>query len=105
MRYYALEALFNIAKVTRESFMPFFSDTFEALFRLSADMDSAVQLATTYLDNLLKVLLLSLITLVFEVLRRPKNNTSAARIIRLNVRNSHISSVGLIRLYFILKGF
>lgn len=35
--------------------MPFFADTFETLFRLSGDMDSAVQLATTYLDNLLKV--------------------------------------------------
>ena len=56
VRYYALEALFNIAKVTREGFMPFFADTFEALFRLSADMDSAVHQATTYLDNLLKVL-------------------------------------------------
>ena len=55
VRYYALEALFNIAKVTREGFMPFFADTFEALFRLSADMDSAVHQATTYLDNLLKV--------------------------------------------------
>ena len=55
VRYYALESLFNIAKVTREGFMPFFADTFETLFRLSADMDSAVQLATTYLDNLLKV--------------------------------------------------
>lgn len=55
VRYYALEALFNIAKVTREGFMPFFADTFEALFRLSADMDSAVAQATTYLDNLLKV--------------------------------------------------
>jgi len=54
VRYYALEALFNIAKVTREGFMPFFADTFEALFRLSADMDSAVHQATTYLDNLLK---------------------------------------------------
>ena len=61
VRYYALEALFNIAKVTREGFMPFFADTFEALFRLSADMDSAVHQATTYLDNLLKVCLMFLI--------------------------------------------
>ena len=55
VRYYALEALFNIAKVTREGFMPFFAETFEVLFRLSADMDTAVHQATTYLDNLLKV--------------------------------------------------
>lgn len=54
MRYYALEALYNIAKVTREDFMPFFRDTFDALFRLCADMDSAVHQATTFLDNLMK---------------------------------------------------
>lgn len=55
MRYYALEALYNIAKVTREDFMPFFTDTFDALFRLCGDMDSAVHQATTFLDNLMKV--------------------------------------------------
>lgn len=55
VRYYALEALFNVAKVTREDFMPFFIDTFDALFRLCADMDSAVHQATTFLDNLMKV--------------------------------------------------
>lgn len=54
MRYYALEALYNIAKVTREDFMPFFADTFDALFRLCADMDTAVHQATTFLDNLMK---------------------------------------------------
>ena len=55
VRYYALEALFNIAKVTREDFMPFFDDTFDALFRLCADTDSAVHQATVFLDNLMKV--------------------------------------------------
>ena len=55
VRYYACEALYNIAKVARDDFMPHFPDTFEALFRLCADVDSAVHQATTFLDNLMKV--------------------------------------------------
>ena len=55
VRYYACEALYNIAKVAREDFMPHFLDTFEALFRLCADSDQAVHQATSFLDNLLKV--------------------------------------------------
>ena len=55
VRYYACEALYNIAKVAREEFMPHFLDTFEALFRLCADADQAVHQATSFLDNLLKV--------------------------------------------------
>lgn len=55
VRYYACEALYNIAKVARDDFMPHFPDTFDALFRLCADNDSAVHQATTFLDNLMKV--------------------------------------------------
>ena len=55
VRYYACEALYNIAKVARDDFMPHFPDTFDALFRLCADIDSAVHQATTFLDNLMKV--------------------------------------------------
>lgn len=55
VRYYACEALYNIAKVARDDFMPQFPDTFDALFRLCADNDSAVHQATTFLDNLMKV--------------------------------------------------
>lgn len=54
VRYYACEALYNIAKVARDDFMPHFPDTFDALFRLCADHDSAVHQATTFLDNLMK---------------------------------------------------
>ena len=54
VRYYACEALYNIAKVARDDFMPHFPDTFDALFRLCADIDSAVHQATTFLDNLMK---------------------------------------------------
>lgn len=43
VRYYGLEALYNIAKVSRESFLRYFSDTFDSLFRLCADAETRVQ--------------------------------------------------------------
>lgn len=43
VRYYGLEALYNIAKVSRESFLRYFSDTFDSLFRLCADSENRVQ--------------------------------------------------------------
>jgi vacuole morphology and inheritance protein 14 len=42
-RYYGLEALYNIAKVSRQSFLRYFSDTFDSLFRLCADSETRVQ--------------------------------------------------------------
>ena len=55
VRYYACEALYNIAKVAREGFMVFFHDVFDALFRLCADSEANVQNAAQFLDNLVKV--------------------------------------------------
>ncbi len=55
VRYYACEALYNIAKVAREGFMMFFHDVFDALFRLCADSEANVQNAAQFLDNLVKV--------------------------------------------------
>ncbi len=43
MRYYACEALYNIAKVARGGIIPFFNDVFDALCKLSADSDPNVQ--------------------------------------------------------------
>eukprot|EP00884_Botryococcus_braunii_P022320 jgi/Botrbrau1/8772/Bobra.0330s0006.1 len=54
VRYYACEALYNIAKVARNDFMPYFAQTFDALFRLCADPDAAVSQAVTFLDNIIK---------------------------------------------------
>eukprot|EP00197_Chlamydomonas_leiostraca_P006683 CAMPEP_0202873426 /NCGR_PEP_ID=MMETSP1391-20130828/23249_1 /ASSEMBLY_ACC=CAM_ASM_000867 /TAXON_ID=1034604 /ORGANISM="Chlamydomonas leiostraca, Strain SAG 11-49" /LENGTH=390 /DNA_ID=CAMNT_0049554645 /DNA_START=42 /DNA_END=1210 /DNA_ORIENTATION=+ len=54
VRYYACEALYNVAKVARESFLLFFNDVFEALFKLCADPEPNVQNAVTFLDNLVK---------------------------------------------------
>lgn len=55
VRYYACEALYNIAKVTRGDFIVFFNDVFDALCKLSADSDLHVQQAAHLLDRLVKV--------------------------------------------------
>lgn len=55
VRYYACEALYNIAKFARNDFMTYFAQTFDALFRLCADPDPAVGQAVTFLDNIIKV--------------------------------------------------
>lgn len=55
MRYYACEALYNVAKVARGRLVPgFFPETFDALFRLCADGDPAVRSAVGFLDALIK---------------------------------------------------
>ncbi|KAK3242703.1 PtdIns(3,5)P(2) sythesis regulation factor, partial [Cymbomonas tetramitiformis] len=55
VRYYACEALYNIAKqVGRDSFIMFFNDVFDALCKLSADADPNVQNAAHLLDRLVK---------------------------------------------------
>lgn len=50
----AVQALYNIAKVAREDFIPFFPEVFEALFKLCADSERNVQNAAQFLDNLIK---------------------------------------------------
>jgi vacuole morphology and inheritance protein 14 len=57
VRYYACEALYNIAKVSREAFVAYFPSVFDALFRLCADSEPNVQNAAQFLDNLIKVAL------------------------------------------------
>lgn len=52
-----LQALYNIAKVAREDFLPFFPEVFNALFKLCADAERNVQNAAQFLDNLIKVFL------------------------------------------------
>ncbi|KAE9450881.1 hypothetical protein C3L33_17215, partial [Rhododendron williamsianum] len=54
VRYYACEALYNIAKVVRGDFIVFFNDIFDALCKLSADSDPNVQSAAHLLDRLVK---------------------------------------------------
>ncbi|KAK6146726.1 hypothetical protein DH2020_020595 [Rehmannia glutinosa] len=54
VRYYACEALYNIAKVVRGDFIVFFNDIFDALCKLSADSDANVQSAAHLLDRLVK---------------------------------------------------
>ncbi|XP_031121828.1 protein VAC14 homolog isoform X3 [Ipomoea triloba] len=54
VRYYACEALYNIAKVVRGDFIVFFNQIFDALCKLSADSDASVQSAAHLLDRLVK---------------------------------------------------
>ncbi|GMH01974.1 hypothetical protein Nepgr_003813 [Nepenthes gracilis] len=54
VRYYACEALYNIAKVVRGDFIVFFNQIFGALCKLSADSDANVQSAAHLLDRLVK---------------------------------------------------
>lgn len=54
VRYYACEALYNIAKVARGDFILFFNRIFDALCKLSADSDANVQSAAHLLDRLVK---------------------------------------------------
>ncbi|KEH40594.1 VAC14-like protein [Medicago truncatula] len=56
VRYYACEALYNIAKVVRGDFIVFFNQIFDALCKLSADSDANVQSAAHLLDRLVKFL-------------------------------------------------
>ncbi|PNX93522.1 protein VAC14 [Trifolium pratense] len=54
VRYYACEALYNIAKVVRGDFILYFNNIFDALCKLSADSDGNVQSAAHLLDRLVK---------------------------------------------------
>ncbi|KAB1999600.1 hypothetical protein ES319_D12G173200v1 [Gossypium barbadense] len=54
VRYYACEALYNIAKIVRGDFIIFFNQIFDALCKLSADSDGNVQSAAHLLDRLVK---------------------------------------------------
>eukprot|EP00795_Rhopilema_esculentum_P001341 gene1341-15741_t len=54
VRYYACEALYNIAKVARETILPFFNDIFDGLSKLAADPDPNVKNGAELLDRLIK---------------------------------------------------
>jgi hypothetical protein len=44
-----------VVQVAREGFIIFFSEVFDAMFRLCADSETNVQNAVQFLDNLVKV--------------------------------------------------
>jgi vacuole morphology and inheritance protein 14 len=54
VRYYALEALYNVAKSARPGILAFFPDVFDALLRLCGDADVSVQNATAFTSALMK---------------------------------------------------
>jgi len=54
VKYYACEALYNIAQVARSLVIPHFGLVFDGLVRLTVDVDSLVKKAAALLDRLLK---------------------------------------------------
>lgn len=62
VRYYACEAMYNIAKATQEEFISnqeLFLEVFSALFKLYGDVDGNVQNAAQHLDEVLKTIVTS----------------------------------------------
>jgi len=54
VRYYACESLYNMAKVSRQSILAYFSTIFEGLTKLFADVDVDVKNGANLLDRLIK---------------------------------------------------
>jgi len=54
VRYYACEALYNIAKVARRHVLAYFNALFDGLFRLFTDLDVDVKNGAQLLDRLMK---------------------------------------------------
>ncbi|ETN42848.1 uncharacterized protein HMPREF1541_02006 [Cyphellophora europaea CBS 101466] len=54
VRYYACEAMYNIAKVAKGEILRFFNDIFDALCKLSADTELSVKNGAELLDRLVK---------------------------------------------------
>ena len=54
VRYYALEALYNVVKSTRPRILDYLPKIFDTLFRLCDDPDTSMQNATVFVSDLLK---------------------------------------------------
>mmetsp|Transcript_9889 Transcript_9889/g.19418 ORF Transcript_9889/g.19418 Transcript_9889/m.19418 type:complete len:729 (+) Transcript_9889:206-2392(+) len=54
VRYYACEALYNVAKVARKHVLAYFNALFDGLFRLFTDLDVDVKNGAQLLDRLMK---------------------------------------------------
>jgi len=54
VRYYACEAMYNIAKVAKGEILLFFNEIFDALCKLAADSELSVKNGAELLDRLVK---------------------------------------------------
>eukprot|EP01139_Manchomonas_bermudensis_P010442 Amastigsp_a340473_24.p1 type:complete len:705 gc:universal Amastigsp_a340473_24:27-2141(+) len=54
VRYYALEAVYNVSKVARGGVLPLFNELFDGMCRLCADLEPAVKSGVLLLDRLVK---------------------------------------------------
>mmetsp|Transcript_71906 Transcript_71906/g.164768 ORF Transcript_71906/g.164768 Transcript_71906/m.164768 type:complete len:688 (+) Transcript_71906:3-2066(+) len=81
VRYYACEALYNVAKVTRSKILAHLNEIFQGLCRLCADIDQGVKNGAQLLDRLLKDIVANEPTFTVDafipVLRNHLNHTSS----------------------------
>ncbi|KAJ1570089.1 hypothetical protein HK096_002277 [Nowakowskiella sp. JEL0078] len=54
VRYYACESMYNVVKIARTDILKFFNEIFDALSKLSADMEVSVKSGAELLDRLIK---------------------------------------------------
>ena len=54
LRFYATEALLNVAKVARDNILPFFNDIFVVMSKIVTDLDTKVRVCAELVNTLLK---------------------------------------------------
>lgn len=74
VRYYACEALYNVAKVAKGEILAYFNEIFDALCRLTADVEESARNGANLVDQLIRdIVVESASTYVFVVDRTPPN--------------------------------
>ncbi|GMM49830.1 Vac14 protein [Starmerella bacillaris] len=78
VRYYACEALYNVAKVAKGEILAYFNEIFDALCRLTADVEEAPRNGANLVDQLIRdIVVESASTYVFVIDRTKPNLVSA----------------------------
>ncbi|KAI9874972.1 MAG: hypothetical protein M1830_009061, partial [Pleopsidium flavum] len=72
VRYYACEAMYNIAKVAKGEILLFFNDVFDALCKLAADSELSVKNGAELLDRLIKDIVSESASTYVSVLQTPE---------------------------------
>lgn len=76
VRYYACEALYNIAKVAKGEILIYFNDIFDILCKLVADSDHSVKNGADILDRLIKDIVSEKATTYVSILELPNVETT-----------------------------
>lgn len=81
VRYFACEALYNIAKVSKGEVLMYFNEIFDVLCKLVADPEMSVKNAADILDRLIKDIVSEKAATYVSVLAIPPENPPAATLI------------------------